>query len=88
MATYGAISAALTSLAMSEVATAISDIRDIRVIPRLRQLLLELMLKIALPIFRKRYDFDCSAQPFQIVFLKSIKTSDIGDADLSLLLAD
>src|SRR6266576_5966835 len=37
---------------MSEVAAAPSDIRDIRVIPRLSQLLLELMLEIALPTFR------------------------------------
>ena len=88
MANDGAISAALTSLAMSEVATAISDIRDICVIPRLRQLLLDLMLKIALPILRKRFDFDCSAQAFQVVFLKSIKASDVGYADLLLLSPD
>ena len=54
----------------------------------LTNLLLELMLKIAFPTFRQRIDSDGSAQPFQIVFLKSIKTSDIGHADILLLLAD
>jgi hypothetical protein len=51
-------------------------------------LFIELMLKIAFPTFGKRFDFDRSAQTFQIVFLKSIKTSDIGHADILLLLAD
>jgi hypothetical protein len=54
----------------------------------LTDLFIELMLKITLPTFGKRIDSDGSAQPFQIVFLKSIKTSDIGHADILLLLAD
>src|SRR4030095_1775020 len=46
------------------------------------------MLKIALPILRKRFDFDCSAQAFQVVFLESVKASNVGDADLVLLSPD
>src|SRR6266403_3091430 len=46
------------------------------------------MLKIALPTLRKRLDPDSSAQPFQIVFLKSIKTNDVGHADLLLVPSD
>ena len=62
----------------------ISDIRDIRGISRLRELLVELVLKIAFPTFRQCLDFDRPAQCFCIVSLKSIKTSDIGHADLLL----
>jgi hypothetical protein len=51
-------------------------------------LLLELMLKIALPTLGKRLDSDSSAQRFYIVSLKSIKTSDVGHADLLLRSAD
>src|SRR4029077_19811152 len=72
-----------------------SDIRDIRVTrqvvaltqrdPRLLTcLLVELVLKIAFPTFRQCLDFDRPAQRFYIVSLKSIKTSDIGHADLLL----
>ncbi len=55
-----------------------------RVIPRLRQLLVELMLKIAFPTLRQGLHFDRSAERFHIVLFKSIKTSDIGHADLLL----
>jgi hypothetical protein len=49
------------------------------------RLFIESMLKIALPIIRKRFDFDCSAQALQVVFLENVKASDVGDADLVLL---
>src|SRR5439155_19414060 len=42
------------------------------------------MLKIALPSLRKRFDFDCPTQAFQVVFRESIKASNVGDADLLL----
>ena len=51
----------------------------------LTDLLLEPMLKIALPVFWQCLDSDSSAQPFHIVFLKSIKTSDVGHANLLLV---
>src|SRR6266513_6525220 len=46
------------------------------------------MFKIALPTLRKRLDPDSSAQPFQIVFLKSIQTNDFGHTDLLLVPSD
>jgi hypothetical protein len=52
------------------------------------RLFIELVLKIALPIIRKRFDFDRSAQAFQVVFLKRIKARDVGHADLVLLSPD
>jgi hypothetical protein len=58
------------------------------VVTLLTRLFIELVLKIALPILRKRFDFDRSAQAFQIIFLESVKASDVGDADLVLLSPD
>src|SRR6266849_1726209 len=42
------------------------------------------MLKIAFPTFRQCLDFDRPAQRFYIVFLKSVKASNVGHADLLL----
>jgi len=50
--------------------------------------LLELMLKIALPIFRKRFHSDDSAQSGEVVFFKSVNASNIGHADFFLLSPD
>jgi len=57
---------------------------DFREIPRLGQLLVELMSKIAFPTLRQGLHLDSSAEPFHIALFKSIKTSNIGHADLFL----
>ncbi len=69
----------LVSSATSAVARASWELAD---------LLLKLMLKITFPAIRKPFDSDSLAQPSQIVFLKSIKPSDIGHTSLLLLSVD
>ena len=66
----------------------IGDVRGRDGTLEVKRLLLELMLKIALPAIRKPLDSDSSVQPCQIIFLKSIKASDVGHTSLLLLSPD